>query len=183
MRDSLSHLSSSILTLTCPLFDSLMKCANKKLDTFNPASKATCSLDPIPTRFLIDILPEILPTLVHIVNLSLSSGLYPDALKSAIIKPLLKKSTLDPDCLKNYRPVSNLPFLSKVIEKVVGVRLFDHLRDNDLLEPMQSAYKPCHSTETALLKAQNDILIDLDKDKGVFLALLDLSAAFDTVDY
>ena len=76
-----------------------------------------------------------------------------------------------------------MPFLSKVIKKVVAVRLFDHLRDNDLLEPMQSAYKSCHSTETALLKVQNDILIDFDKGKGVFLALLDLSAAFDTVDY
>ena len=63
------------------------------------------------------------------------------------------------------------------------MRLFDHLRDNDLLEPMQSAYKPCHSTETVLLKVQNDILIDLDKGKGVFLALLDLSDVFDTVDY
>ena len=91
-----------------------MKCAIKTLDTFKPASsneiskilmkasKATCNLDPIPTRFLIDILPEILPMLVHIVNLSLSSGLFPDALKSAIVKALLKKSTLDPDCLKNY---------------------------------------------------------------------------------
>ena len=63
------------------------------------------------------------------------------------------------------------------------MRVFDHLRDNDLLEPMQSAYKSCHSTETALLKVQNDILIDLIKVKVFFLALLDLSAAFDTVDY
>ena len=118
--------------------------------------------------------------LVHVVNLSISSGLFSDALKTAIVKLLLKKPTLDPECLKNYWPVSNLPFLSKVIEKVVARRLFDHLRD--LLEPMQSTYKSCHSTETALLKVQNDILIDLDKSKGVFLALLDLSAAFDTVD-
>ena len=63
------------------------------------------------------------------------------------------------------------------------MRLFDHLRDNDLLEAMQSPYKPCHSTETALLEVQNDILIDLDKGKGAFLALLDLSAAFNTVVY
>ena len=80
-------------------------------------------------------------------------------------------------------PTCHLPFLSKVTEKVVAVRLFDHLRGNDLLEPMQSAYKPCHSTEMALLKVLNYILIDLDKGKGVFLALLDRSAAFDTVDY
>ena len=110
IRDSLPHLSSSISTLTCPPVDSLMKCANKKLDTFKPsssneiskilmkASKATCSLDPIPTRFLIDVLPEILPMVVHIVNLSLSSELFHDALKSALAKTLLKKSMLDPDC-------------------------------------------------------------------------------------
>ena len=112
IRDSLSYLSSSISILTCSPVDSLMKCANKKLDAFKSASsneiskilmkasKAACSLDSIPTRFLIDILPAILPVLVHIVNLSLSSGLFPDALQSAIVKPLLKKSTLDPDCLK-----------------------------------------------------------------------------------
>ena len=78
--------------------------------------------------------------LVHIVKLSLSSGFFPDSLKSAIVKPLLKKYTLNPDCFKNYRPVSNLSFLSKVIEKVLAVRLFDYMRNNDLLEPMQSAY-------------------------------------------
>ena len=104
IRDSLSHLSSSILALTCPPDDSLMKCANKKLDPFKPASKAilVAWIPLLLYRFLIDILPEILPMLVHIVNISLSSGLFIDALKSAIVKPLLKKSTLDPDCLKNY---------------------------------------------------------------------------------
>ena len=110
IRDSVSHLFSSISALTCPPVDSIMKCTNKKLDTFKPASnneiskilmkvsKATCSLDPIHTRFLIYILLEILPMLVLIVNLSISSGLFSDALKSAIVKPLLKKSTLNPDC-------------------------------------------------------------------------------------
>ena len=111
IRDSLSHLSSSISALTYPSVDSRMKCANKKLDTFKPASsneiskilikasKVTYSLDPIPTRFLIDIFLEILRVSAYSEYL-LSSGLFPDALKSAIVKPLLKKSTLDPDCLK-----------------------------------------------------------------------------------
>ena len=115
--------------------------------------------------------------------MSLSSGTFPTDLKRALVKPLLKKPSLDPNVLKNYRPISNLAFLSKVIEKVVAQRLFAHMTENNLHEKFQSAYKPCHSTETALLRVQNDILRALDKRSGVFLVLLDLSAAFDTVDH
>ena len=107
----------------------------------------------------------------------------PTSLKSAIVKSLLQKSTLNQDCFKNCRPVFNLSFLSKVIKKVVAVRLFDHMKDNNLLDPTQSAYKPSHSTETALLKVYNNALLDLDQGRGVFQALWDLSAAFDMVDH
>jgi len=95
----------------------------------------------------------------------------------------LKKPTLDKEILKNYRPVSNIPCLSKVIEKVVAERIFSHMQENSLLEEMQSAYKPGHSTESALLRIHNDLLCTLDKGEGVVLVLLDLSAAFDTVDH
>ena len=83
----------------------------------------------------------------------------------------------------NYRPVSNLKYTSKLIERVVALQLNEHLMENDILEPMQSAYKTGHSTETALLKVQNDILMDIDKQKLTALLLLDLSAAFDTVSH
>ncbi len=82
---------------------------------------------------------------------------------------------------KNYRPVSNLSFLSKLIEK--ALQLVDHLLNNGLMDKFQSAYTDGHSTKTALLRVQNDILMELDKGKVVMLVLLDLSAALDTIDH
>ena len=107
----------------------------------------------------------------------------PDQWKRAIVTPLLKKANLDHEILKNFRPVSNLAFISKLVEKVVAVRLQDHMTTNGLDEPHQSAYKPSHSTETALLKVLNDIYSAVDQHHAVALILLDLSAAFDTVDH
>ena len=104
-------------------------------------------------------------------------------LKRAHVRPRLKKSSLDPDVLNNYRSVSNLPFVSKIIEKVVDARLENHLRENDLHEPLQSAHRKHHSTETALIKIQSDILQALDSGRVAALVLLDLSAAFDTIDH
>ena len=98
------------------------------------------------------------------------------------MQPILKKASLDREVLKNFRPVSNLSFLSKVIEKVIASRLADHMAANDLMDPMQSAYRKGHSTETALLRVHNDIIGAVDKGNGVILVFLDLSAAFDTVD-
>ena len=85
--------------------------------------------------------------------------------------------------MKNYRPVSNLTFISKTIERAVANQLNGHLLTNNLHEAHQSAYKRFHSTETALLKVHNDILVALDERQAVFLLLLDLSAAFDTVNH
>ena len=85
--------------------------------------------------------------------------------------------------MKNYRPVSNLPFLSKVLEKIVAARLDSHLALNNLQDRYQSAYRKHFSTETALLKVQSDILAALDEGSCVALIMLDLSAAFDTLDH
>ena len=147
-------------------------------------SKPTsCPLDPIPTPLLVECLDDLLPTITHIINSSILSGSCPVSFKSAIVKPLLKKPTLDPNILKNFRPVSNLSFLSKILEKVVLQQLFDYLHTHSLLSPNQSAYRPAHSTETALLRVTNDILTALDRGDVTFLTLLDLSAAFDTIDH
>ena len=107
----------------------------------------------------------------------------PSELKKAIVKPLIKKSSLDKENLKNFRPVSNLPFIGKIIEKIAVTQLDKHLTDYNLHEPLQSAYQANHSTETALLKVTNDILLALDNRKCAYLVLLDLSAAFDTIDH
>lgn len=147
-------------------------------------SKATtCQLDPAPSSLIKSMIDVILPVLTVITNLSFKEGYFPDDLKLALILPLLKKFGLDPEILKHFRPVSNLPYLSKLIERVAAVRLVDHMSLNHLHELYQSSYKKFHSTETALLKIQSDILDSLDKGKCVLLILLDLSAAFDTIDH
>ena len=98
-----------------------------------------------------------------------------------MVTPLLKKASLDPDVPINYRPVSNLCFISKILENVVLRLLDDHKTVHDLYEPFQSAYRSGHSTETAVLQVQNDILRAIDDGNCAFLVLLDLSAAFDSV--
>jgi hypothetical protein len=130
-----------------------------------------------------ECIDSLLPVMTRIVNLSLSSGDVPSNLKEAIVLPLLKKMNLDPEILKNFRPVSNLSFLSKLIERVVDARFEKHLNKNNLHEQWQSSYKNFHSTVTALLRVMNDVLCDIDNKKCVLLVLLDLSAAFDTIDH
>jgi len=147
------------------------------------AKPTSCSLDPVPTRLLYEHIDILLPTITRLVNTSLSTGVMPAVCKRALVKPLLKKAGLDPDNRKNYRPVSNLPFISKVIEKAVCSRLSNHLTDHNLYEPLQSAYRPHHSTETALVKVLNDIRLGIDDGNVALLTLLDLSAAFDTIDH
>jgi hypothetical protein len=118
-----------------------------------------------------------------IINLSLSSGVFPGQLKSAVITPLLKKPSLDPKLFSNYRPVSNTAYLAKLAKRHVTRQHSDHLSLNNILDEGQSAYRPRHSTETALLSLFNDLLMTVDVSDGAALLFLDLSAAFDTVDH
>lgn len=99
------------------------------------------------------------------------------------ITPLLKKADLDPADLKSYRPISNLSVISKLLERLVCSQLVKYLKDNNLLPDLQSAYRAMHSTETAVLKVVADILLALDSGNLAMLTLLDLSAAFDSVDH
>ena len=89
----------------------------------------------------------------------------PICIKSPVIYPFLKKPSLDCDVLKNFRPVSNLAFISKIIEKVAS-RLVKHMNENLLLDPMQSAYRERHSTETALLRVHSDIMLAINRGPG-----------------
>ena len=142
-----------------------------------------CALDPFPTGLVKSCKDFLTPIIMQIVNKSLSTGEFPQAFKNALVTPLLKKRTLDEDVLNNYRPVSSLAFISKITEKVVASRLNHHLMVNNLQEPFQSAYRMNHSTETAMLRVQNDIIRALGDNKVVLLVLIDLSAAFDTVNH
>ena len=124
----------------------------------------------------------LIPIFLEIVNNSLASGKVSQNLKTAHIRLLLKEAGLDSENFKNYRPMSNLNYLSILVEKVVSIRLDAHLNIIKLGEPLQSGYAKLHSTETVLLKVQSDIMLALDRKKICALVLLDLSAAFDTID-
>ena len=185
---STSHLPNDFSYLDSPKLDcqldSFLSISIDDLSTIaRKMSSKSCSLDPLPASLLLGQFGVLLPTICKIVNLSLQTGVVPSSLKVAVLKPLLKKSSLNHEVLGNYRPISNLKNVSKIIGKVVSLQLNDYLSLNNLHEPLQSAYKTFHSCETALLRVQNDILHSIDNRSCVAMLLLDLSAAFDTVDH
>ena len=167
--------------LTLPLLSALRPADQEEIrDIIKKSACATCSLDPMPTTLIKQHASVMIPVITNITIESLRSGSVPFDLKEAVIKPLLKKQGLDISNLSNYRPVSNIPYLSKIIERVVVARLKEHMSEHSLCEGMQSANKAGHSTESALVRVKNDILTSMDKTQCVLLVLLDLSAAFDT---
>ena len=117
------------------------------------------------------------------ISTSLQSSTVPDKFKIGYISPLIKKPGLKSESLHNYRPVQNLSYVSKDIERVVAQQLTSHMRENNLHEQMKSAYRQNHSTETALLKVHGDVLSAVDNGCVVVVVLLDLTAAFDTIDH
>ena len=136
----------------------------------------------MPTSLLKENIHVLAPFLTFLFNQSLSVGSVPVIFKAAYITPCLKKADLDTSDVKSYRPISNLPVLSKVLERLVAKQLLSHLDEFKLLPDLLSAYRAHHSTETAVLKVLSDILTAVDSGDLAMLALLDLSAAFDSVD-
>lgn len=168
--------------LVCSLESFRLTDTEEVAKVINALSDATCDLDPLPTRFVKIFSSSMLTAITAIVNSSLSSGCFPQALKSSIITPLLKKTNAE-TVLGNYRPISNLSFLSKVIERVVMQRVTEHMEACGTGDVFQSAYTAGRSTETALLRVHSDLSQCLDDKRMSVVALLDLSSAFDTVDH
>ncbi len=139
-------------------------------------------LDTIPTWFLKLCLDEQLPLITRIVNMSFHTAEMPDEYKLAILIPLLKKMGLQL-IFKNYRPISYLSFVSKLIERGAIFQLVEHMKSQNLFEKVQSAYSEGRNTETALLRIQNDILMAMECKQVTALIMLYLSSAFDTVNH
>ena len=150
----------------------------------NKLRKIKCSqLDIIPQLYFVSVWPHMLEVVCKLINSSMASGVFPSIFKGSQITPLIKSPALDPDNLQSYRPVSNLTFVSKVLESTVSIQLINHFNKHKLLDPHQSAYRSGHSVETAFQHVYSSVCHHLDKGKAVFLILIDLSAAFDTVSH
>ena len=150
VHQSIIFLFFGFTQLTCLVYIRTVTEASMLELILKTASKS-CKLDRIPTSLTKQYLYALVPVITKIINTSLTTGIVPDCFKSAIVKPLLKKPGLGVNDLKNFRSVSNLPFLSKILEKVVLAQLESHLSRNNLREVCQSAYRQNHSTETLLL--------------------------------
>ena len=104
-----------------------------------------CSLDPVPSWLIKDCFDELGPIILQIINKSLSCGLFLEQFKDSVVKPTIKESKGEINENSNYRPVSNLPYVSKILEKVVSKQLNTYLERNDLYCDKQSGYRSYHS--------------------------------------
>ena len=145
-------------------------------------SSTTCELDIIPTQFLKKVLTHCIPAITKVVNLSLSTGHFFEDWKLAIVRPLIKSQKKGTE-KTNYRPISNLQFISKVVEKCTLNQLTNHCNKHNLLPEYQSAYRKHYSCETSLLKLVNDTLWAMENKCITAVTVMDLSAAFDTVSH
>ena len=157
--DFVSLASSSESVATMETFSQLTE--SNVRDLVLSSAKKTCMFDPIPTPLVVNCLDVLLPVLTKIINTSIMSGQFADGWKLALANPLLKKPRLEL-LYKNYRPISNLQYVSKLAERAVFEQTHGHILHNHTYPVLQSSYRAGHSTETALLKVMNDITLAMD---------------------
>lgn len=152
-----------------------------KLLTSIPSKSS--NLDYIPTSLLKTCHFVFSELIAKLATLSFQEGCFPHSFKTALVTPVIKKPNLDPNNLSNYRPISNLNNISKILEKLFLSRLQPHILASPNFNPYQSAYRRNHSTETALLSTLDHVYHAANIHKSTILVSLDLSAAFDTIDH
>ena len=150
---------------------------------FLSMKKKTCDLDPAPTYLISYSFNLLKPLYLHIINTVIETSHFPTQLKHALVTPIIKDKNKNINELNNYRPVSNLPFLEKLIEKILHTQLEYYIETNNLHAKFQSAYRQHNSCETASIRIFGDIQELLVEKDYVALITLDSSAAFDTVDH
>jgi hypothetical protein len=155
---------------------------------FTPADVATAiarlpdkssAADPLPVSALKGVADLLAPFLTHLFNRSIVDGSFPTCFKDAFVTPILKKVGLDEAEPSSYRPISNLPVISKLLERLVAQQLVSFLAHQQLLPSSQSGFRRGYSTETAITHVLSELLEAVDRGDTAILALLDLSAAFD----
>ena len=152
---------------------------NKIIYNLPPKSSSGC--DGISTKLLKVIAPVIIKPLTLLINQVLNTGTFPDKLKIAKVIPIFKKG--DPSLFENYRPISLLPAISKVVEKIIALQLSSYFEKNKLLFDNQYGFRPKHSTEHAALELIDRITNKMDTNEIPLNIFLDLSKAFDTIDH
>ena len=142
----------------------------------------SCELDVLPTHILQEMLEDLLPTIIKIINISLTKSIFINKWKNALVRPLLKKAGMEL-MLKSYHPVSNLSFLSKLVERAALDQMNNHCEQHKIILDYQSADRVNYSCETALVKLVNDVLWCYKNQEAMQIVAIDTSAAFDMVGH
>ena len=138
-------------------------------------------VDNISSFFLKKGMPILASSLSQLFNLSISIGQFPDSWKVAMVAPIYKDGPTDDR--SNYRPISVLPVVARLVEKLIYEQLYSYLNENNLLFSGQSGFRSRHSVLTSFLHCMNDWYLNLDKGQYASATLIDLKKAFDTVDH
>ena len=175
LKSDLCHTGQLLTDLQPPTVEEVTK-------LINAMSAKSSVVDSIPTSVIKKTVKIFAKWIVRLVNLSFSEGCFPTRYKTASVTLLLKKKGLDRDDFTNYRPISDLHTISKIVERILMSRLVAHVERSPSCNRYQSAHRKGYSTETAITRLLNDIYCIADNKTRTLLLQLDLSAAFDTID-
>jgi hypothetical protein len=154
---------------------------NKIEKVFYSIKSNAIGADHISLKMLINVFPFVSTHVTFIINKCLEAGEFPESWKDSLVIPLPK--CVEPKSHGDYRPISVLPTMSKILERVVHEQLSQYVNDNNILPATQSGFRSSYSTSTALLHITDDIFNAVDQHKLTCLVLLDYSKAFDTIDH